>query len=104
MVLMSKLFDWKNALMIVRPDTFIKWHRKGFKLFWRYKCQKGCPSLPKNIRLLIKQMTVDNPLLGEERIANELLLKLGIQILPRTARKYMPKSDNGDGNKQSGQT
>ena len=104
MVLMSKLFDWKNALIIVQPDTFIKWHRKGFKLFWRYKCQNGRPSLPKNIRLLIKQMTVDNPLWGEERIANELLLKLGIQVSPRTVRKYMPKSDNGDSNKQSGQT
>ena len=49
-------------------------------------------------------MDVDNPIWGEDDIANELLLKLGIKVSPRTVGKYMPKSDNGDGNKKSGQT
>jgi len=83
MVLMSRLFDWCDALVIVQPDTLLRWHRKGFRLFWRWKSgPTGRPSLPKDLRQLIRRMAADNPTWGEERIANELQLKLGIRVSP----------------------
>ncbi|MFP6889182.1 MAG: helix-turn-helix domain-containing protein [Nitrospinota bacterium] len=63
----------------------------GFRLFWRWKSRPGRPSIPEGLKRLIQQMARENPLWGEERIANELLLKLGIRVSPRTVRKYMPK-------------
>ena len=95
LVLLSRGFAWKNAIVNVTPKTFIGWHRAGFRLFWRYKCRKGRPRIPPELRALIREMARDNPGWGEERIANELLLKLGIQISPRTVRKYMPKRPRG---------
>ena len=92
MVLCSKLFDWKNALVIVKSETLIGWHRKGFKLFWRWKCKHGRPRLPKNIRSLIAQMVRENPIWGQARVAHELSLKLGIYVSPRTVRRYWPKN------------
>src|SRR6266436_9855846 len=62
----SRLFDWKEALVIVKPETLIGWHRKGFKLFWRWKCRVGRPRLPGNIRQLICRMVRENPTWGEE--------------------------------------
>ena len=50
LVFWSRLFDWKEALVIVKPETLIGWHRKGFKLFWKWKCRVGRPRLPGNIR------------------------------------------------------
>ncbi len=88
---LSKLFDWKAALMVVQPQTLVCWHRMGFRLFWRWKSRSGRPSIPEDLKRLIQQMARENPLWGEERIANELLLKLGLQVSPRTVRKYMPK-------------
>jgi hypothetical protein len=67
----------------------------GFRLFWRWKSRPGRPRIPVELRELIRRMARDNPRWGEERIANELLLKLGIQISPRTVRKYMPKRPDG---------
>src|ERR1700730_17966110 len=87
----SRWFDWQNALAIVRPKTFIGWHRKGFQLFWRWQCQSGRPRIPLDLQHLIRQMACDNPSWGEERIANELLLKLGLRVSPRTLRKYLPR-------------
>jgi putative transposase len=69
----------------------IRWHRQGFRLFWRWKSRPGRPRIPTELQALIRQMTHDNPSWGQERIANELLLKLGLQVSPRTVRKYMPK-------------
>ena len=91
LVWLSRWFDWRNALVIVRPKTFIGWHRKVFQLFWRWKCQSGRPRIPLDLQRLIRQMAYDNPSWGEERIANELLLKLGLRVSPRTIRKYLPK-------------
>jgi putative transposase len=91
-VWLSRWFDWRNALAIVRPKTFLGWHRKGFQLFWRWKRQSGRPRIPLDLQHLIRQMACDNPSWGEERIANELLLKLGLRVSPRTIRKYLPKS------------
>jgi len=88
---LSRLFEWRSALTIVKPDTLIRWHRKGFRLFWKWKSRStGRPPVPADIRELILDMATSNPTWGEERIANELLLKIGIQISPRTVRRYMP--------------
>ncbi len=95
LVLLSRVFAWKGALVNVTPKTFIGWHRQGFRLFWRWKSRPGRPPIPMELRALIREMARDNIGWGEERIANELLLKLGIQISPRTIRKYMPKRPKG---------
>ena len=91
MVWLSCWFDWRSALRIVKPETFTRWHRQGFRLFWRWKSHPGRPALPKDLRALIRRMALENPTWGQERIANELLLKLGLRVSPRTVRKYMPR-------------
>jgi putative transposase len=88
---LSRCFDWRDALIIVKPDTLIRWHRKGFRLFWKWKSRpRGRPPIPAQLRKLIVQMATQNPTWGEERIADELLLKIGIRISPRTVRRYLP--------------
>jgi hypothetical protein len=72
--------------------TLIGWHRKGFQLLWRKKCQSDRPRIPLDLQRLIRKMAGENPSWGEERIANELLLKLGLRVSPRTIRKYLPQS------------
>jgi putative transposase len=88
---LSHLFDWRSALTVVTPGTFIAWHRQGFRFFWRRKCRAGRPPIPPELQVLIRRMADENPSWGEERIANELLLKLGLRVSPRTIRKYLPK-------------
>jgi putative transposase len=83
--------DWRRALAVVQPETFTRWHRQGFRLLWRWKSKPGRPQLPMELQALICRMARDNLTWGEERIANELLLKLGLRVSPRTVRKYMPK-------------
>jgi hypothetical protein len=90
LVLWSRLCDWENALMIVKRETLSGWHRKGFKLFWRWKSRPGRPALPREVRDLIKRMARENPTWGQMRVAAELYLKLGILVSPRTVRKYWP--------------
>jgi putative transposase len=81
-----------ESLTIVQPDTFIHWHWKGFRLFGRRKSKpRGRPRVPGELQKLIVEMATENPTWGEERIAAELLLKVGIRISPRTVRSYMPK-------------
>ena len=92
---LSKLCGWRSCLIVVRPETAIRWHRAGWRLLWRYKSRSGRPPLPLELRRLIRRMAIENPLWGEERIANELLLKLGIRVSPRTVRKYMLKRPPG---------
>jgi putative transposase len=93
--LLSQLCDWRSCLIVVRPETVVRWHRAGWRLFWRYKSRPGRPPIPLELRQLIRRMAVENPLWGEERIVNELLLKLAIRVSPRTVRKYMPKRPPG---------
>jgi putative transposase len=89
---LASLFDWRDVLTVVKPDTLIRWHRKGFRLFWKWKSRaNGRPRVPVDIQKLIVEMATNNPTWGEERIADELLLKIGIQISPRSVRRYMPK-------------
>jgi transposase InsO family protein len=95
LALLSQLFDWRDALVVVQPETLIRWHRAGWRLFWRIKSRPGRPRIPLELRQLIRRMASENPLWGEERIANELLLKLGLRVSPRTVRKYMPKRPPG---------
>jgi len=91
LALHSRLFDWRDALAVVRPETLVRWHRAGWRLFWRIKSRPGRPAIPPELRQLIRRMATENPIWGEERIANELLLKLGLRVSPRTVRKYMPR-------------
>jgi transposase InsO family protein len=90
LVWLGQWFDWRCALGIVKPETFIGWHRQGFRLLWRWKSRPGRPALPKDLRALIRRMALENPTWGQARIANELMLKLGVRVSPRTVRKYMP--------------
>ena len=95
LVFLSTLFNWRDALIIVQPATLVRWHREGFRLLWRNKSRPGRPPIPRDLQVLIRQMAVENPTWGEERIANELLLKLGLRVSPRTVRKYMPRHPPG---------
>src|ERR1700739_4197658 len=87
LALWSRMFDWKSALVVVKPDTLIGWHRKGFQLFWRWKSRPGRPSLPREIRELIVRLAKENPTWGQMRVAAGLSLKLAIFVSPRTARQ-----------------
>ena len=78
---LSRLFSWRDAIVIVRPSTVIRWHRLGWRIFWRWKSRAGRPRIAPELRL-IRRMATENPLWGEERIANELLVKLGIRVSP----------------------
>jgi putative transposase len=94
LVWLGRWFEWRQALAIVQPQTFIRWHRQEFRLFWRWKSRPGRPPIPADLQALIRRMAQENPSWGEERIANELLLKLGLRVSPRTIRKYLPKRLN----------
>jgi putative transposase len=90
MVALSQLFPWRDALVNVEPNTFTGWHREGFRLFWRCKSKPtGRPRLPKPLRELFREMAAGNPTRGEDRIAAELKLKLGIRVSPRSVEKYL---------------
>jgi len=83
---------WTNALILVKPDTVTKWHRKGFRLFWRWKSKTrkpGRPRISKEIRGLILKMSCENGW-GAPRIHSELL-KLGFDLKERTVSRYLPK-------------
>lgn len=95
LVLLSRLFNWRDALVVVRPATLLGWHRDAWKLLWRLKSRPGRPAIPVQLQCLIRRMALENPRWGEERIANELLLKLRIEVSPRTVRKYMPRHPPG---------
>jgi hypothetical protein len=88
---LSRFFNWRDALVIVRPETMIRWHRGGWRLFWRVKSRPGRPPIALEIQILIRRMANENPSWGEERIANELRPKLGIGVSARTVNKYLPK-------------
>src|SRR5215471_11592397 len=83
--------DWRSALVIVKPETVIGWHRRGFRLFWTWKVRDGQPGRPPvstEIRQLIRKMSRENPLWGAPRIHGELL-KLGIDIGETSVGKYI---------------
>jgi putative transposase len=84
--------NWKQVLRIIQPDTLLRWHRDGFRLFWKLKSRVPVPTQPQRLALetiaLIERMARENPLWGAERIRGELL-KLHIPVAKRTIQKYM---------------
>jgi len=87
--LFPKMYD---TLAIVRPDTVIRWHRAGFRLYWRWRSRRRCgrPTVSLEIRRLIREMSIVNPLWGAPRIHGELL-KLGIDVGQTSVAKYMAR-------------
>src|SRR5271154_424520 len=81
-----------DALQIIKPETVIRWHRAGFRAYWRWKSRPrgGRPRTPHEIRQLIRDMSIANPLWGAPRIHGELL-KLGIDVGQTSVAKYMAK-------------
>ena len=91
----SRLCDWRQAVVNVRPSTMVRWHRLGWRIFWRWTCKAGRPPIPLELRVLMRRMATENPLWGEERIADELLVKLGIRVSPRTVRNTCRSDHQG---------
>jgi len=83
---------WADALLIVKPDTVVRWHRAGFRLYWRMLCrhQPSRPKLPLEVQKLIRRMAVENPTWGAPRIHGELL-KLGFEVGERTVSRYLAR-------------
>jgi putative transposase len=81
---------WRSAVRVVKPETVIAWHRRGFRLFWTWKSRQGTgrPSVPPDVRALIRELSSANPLWGAPRIHGELQ-KLGISVSQSTVAKYM---------------
>jgi transposase InsO family protein len=91
---LSRVWDsWRSALVIVKPETVLGWHRKGFRLFWTWKVRHGRtgrPTVSQEVRDLIRTMSRANPLWGAPRIHGELL-RLGIDIGETSVGKYMAR-------------
>jgi hypothetical protein len=79
-----------GAAIVFKPETLVRWHRGGFRLYWRWKSRRraGRPAVPTEVRELVRTISRDNPLWGAPRIHGELL-KLGIDIAQSTVAKYM---------------
>lgn len=87
---------WRTVLQLVRPDTVIRWHRQGFRLFWKWKSRHGKvgrKTISPTTIALIRQMSLANPLWGAPRIHGELL-KLGITVAQRTVARYIVPRPN----------
>jgi len=81
-----------GAAVIFKPETLVRWHRSGFRLYWRWKSRRrvGRPAVPNDIRDLVRTISRDNPLWGAPRIHGELL-KLGIDIAQSSVAKHLPR-------------
>ncbi len=83
--------DWRSWLVIVQPETVVRWHRQGFRLYWRWKSRSaklGRPRIDPEIRELIRRLSLENQLWGSPRIRDELAL-LGIDVAKSTVERYM---------------
>src|SRR6266545_3791293 len=82
--------DIGNTVAIIRPETVIRWHRRGFRAWWRWKSRNpgGRPKIDRELRDLVRRMCEENPLWGAPRIHGELL-KLGFTVAQSTVSKYM---------------
>src|ERR1700722_3609270 len=91
-----QLYRWfpsiLSVLTIIRPETLVRWHRAGFRSYWRWKSRSsgGRPRIDTELRALIRQMRMENPLWGAPRIHGELL-KLGFEVAQSSVAKYMVK-------------
>jgi putative transposase len=104
-VLASRVPHWKQALLIIKPETVLKWHRQGFRLFWRHKSLGVArqPRLDEETIALIKRMAVENRRWGTKRIRGELL-KLGLQVNRGTIRRYMHQARRQNPPQHTGQS
>ncbi len=89
-LLAGRVRAWRQTLLVVQPDTLLRWHRAGFRACWAWKSRPGpgCPPLSAETVGLIRQMAADNPLWGAERIRGELA-KLGLHVAKRTIQAYL---------------
>jgi hypothetical protein len=93
-----KLYRWFPAILkvltIIRPETLVRWHRAGFRCYWRWKSRRrgGRPPIDTELRVLIRRISVENPLWGAPRIHGELL-KLGFEVAQSSVAKLcVPKT------------
>ena len=105
LLLASRVRGWKETLLIVKPDSLMRWHRQGFRLYWRRKSKSKArqPRISAEAIALIHDMAINNRLWGAKRIRDELR-KLGIFHSKRTVRKYMKQARRDLPPRQSGQT
>ena len=101
-----QLYRWFPSVLkviaVIRPETLVRWHRAGFRRYWRWKSRSfgGRPQVDAELRALIRRMSVENPLWGAPRIHGELL-KLGFEVAQSSVAKYMverhgpPESEAG---------
>ena len=92
-VWLSRLWSgWRSYLMIVKPETVVRWHREGFRLYWRWKSRNkiGRPKTDAEIRQLVRRMARENPTWGAPRIQSELAL-LGFTVVESTVARYMDR-------------
>jgi transposase InsO family protein len=95
-LLFIQLYRWFPSILkvftIVRPETLIRWHRAGFRYYWRWKSRSlgGRPQISAELRVLIRRMSIENPLWGAPRIHGELL-KLGFEVAQSSVAKYLVK-------------
>jgi transposase InsO family protein len=85
-----------SVAVIIQPETIVRWHRAGFRLYWRWqsRCRGGRPKVPMELRRLIWELSLANPLWGAPRVHGELL-KLGIEVAQSTVAKYMARRGGG---------
>jgi hypothetical protein len=92
---LSRLWNgWRAALLIVKPETVIQWHRQGFRLYWRWKSRRrktGRPKIKREIRDLIRRLSRENPIWGVPRIQAELRL-LGQDVAESTIAQYLDRT------------
>ncbi len=85
--------EWPSALIIVEPETVLRWHRAGFRLFWRWRSRRrgvGRPKVDREVRDLVRRLCRENPIWGAPRIQSELTL-LGYDVAESTVAKCMPR-------------
>ena len=90
---------WSNPLLIVKPETIVRWHRKGFRLYWRFRSRSktvGRPVTGPEARTALHTMASENPTWGAPRIHGELLM-LGFVISERTVSRYLARLHRRDG-------
>ena len=92
-IVLARCWDrWRDVVFVVKPDTVVRWHRLGFRYYWRKKSKPkpGRPPIAREVRDLIREMSAANPLWGAPKIHGELL-KLGIEVSEATVSRYMPR-------------
>lgn len=97
-IVLRRLWEgWSEALIIVKPETVVSWHRAGFRRFWRWRSQRRRlrrPKVNEQIRQLIRRMKAENPTWGAPRIHGELL-QLGFKISEPTVSRYLQNLNGG---------